>query len=348
MPVDPLFPDKYPRGTSTGTVAILCEGDVNSYEADFLEKWAPIALPNGPVVHVWPCGTGSAVRGMADSIGRTVRIVALLDRDFHDGSSAGGVQKEWKTDADKFGWIFLGVRMWSRNEIENYFLDDDVLLPVMTEAFSCAEMDVTHAVDEAVKLLIPFQALQAAFHNTRSAWESSDPQTVLFQAIDPDLPSYKPKWGPHGLQGITAAQLEKDLPARLIKWRSRVCDNDGLLEPWKGDTFLSIFGKLTQKWEGYTASSAEWREVWAGKEILKLVRQQLAAKKAGWWSTDDAKANPVAWSQMNNNRVRDAHDRVIENQLRPKLVNRLVAVITSSAADARSAEFDELANILRG
>jgi len=347
MPVDPLFPDKYPRSTSTGTVAILCEGDVNSYEADFLEKWASIALPSGPVVHVWPCGTGSAVRGMADAIGRTVRIVALLDRDFHDLSSAVGIEKSWARDAEKFGWSFLGVRMWRRNEIENYFLDNDVLLPVMTEAFSCANSDVTHAVDIAVKLLVPFQALQAAFHKTRLAWEDTDPQAILFQAVDSKLPSYKPKWSASGLQGITGAQLEKDLPARLDKWRSLICDQDGLREPWKGDAFVSLFRELIQKWTGYTSSSAEWREVWAGKEVLKLVRQQLAAKKSGWWSVDAAKAQAVAWHEMKKI-AQDAHDREIEKELSPKLVNRLVDVITSNAADPRRAEFDELASMLKG
>jgi hypothetical protein len=339
-----LFPDKYPRGTSTGTVAVLCEGDVNSYEADFLEKWAALTLPNGPDVHVWPCGTGSAVRGMADSIGRTVRIVAMLDRDFHDLSSASEIEKKWKTDADKLGWSFLGLRMWRRNEIENYFLDDDVVLPVMTEAFSCANTDVTQAMDEAVKLLVPFQALQAAFHKTRSAWEDSDPQTKLFQAVDKTLPSHKPTWGANGLQGITAAQLGQDLPARIVKWRNHY----GFREPWKGDAFVSLFGELTQRWNEYTSSSPEWREVWAGKEVLKLVRQQLASKKAGWWSTDVPKAQPVVWHAMKNNRERDALDREIEKELRPKLVNRLVTVITSNAADPRRTEFDELATILKG
>jgi len=340
MPVDPLFPDKYPRGTSTGTVAILCEGDVNSYEADFLEKWASVALPSGPVVHVWPCGTGSAVRGMADAIGRTVRIAALLDRDFHEESSIAKVKKKWSTDAEKLGWSFLGFRMWGRNEIENYFLDDDVLLPVMTEAFGCSGTDVSQAVNEAVKLLVPFQALQYALHQTRSAWEDSDPQSLIGPS--------RPQWKSTGLEAVDAKKVEEDLKIRLAKWQSVVSDNDGLREPWKGDAILSTYSTLVQKWSSSTSDSMEWREVWAGKEVLKLVRQQLAAKKAGWWSADEAKANPVAWSEMKNNRARDAHDREIENQLRPKLVNRLVAVITSIASEPRRAEFDELANILKG
>ncbi|MEX1229933.1 MAG: hypothetical protein WEB58_06815 [Planctomycetaceae bacterium] len=343
MPVDPLFPDKYPRGTSTGTVAILCEGDMNSYEADFLEKWASIALPlpNGPVVHVWPCGTGSAVRGMADAIGRTVHIVALLDRDFHEESSIAKVKKKWETDAGKLGWSFLGVCMWGRNEIENYFLDDDVLLPVMTEAFGCDEADVTQAVNVAVKLLVPFQALQYAFHKTRLAWEDSDPARSL---IGPS----RPQWMPTGLKAVDANKIEEDLRKRLEKWQVLVSGEDGHREPWKGDEFLSTYQAKVREWSNYSTHSAEWRDAWAGKEVLKLVRQQLAAKKAGWWSADEAKERPVTWSEMKNNRERDAHDRAIENELRPKLVNRLVVVITSNEADPRCEEFNELANLLKG
>lgn len=340
MAVDPLFPDKYPRGTSTGTVAILCEGDLNSYEADFLEKWAFNALPGRPVVHVWPCGTGTAVRGMADAIGRTVRIAALLDRDFHEDSSIAKMKKNWLADADKLGWSFLGVRMWGRNEIENYFLDDDVLLPVMTDGFDCPDTDVTQAVNEAVRLLVPFQALQCAFHKTRSAWEDSDPRSLIGPS--------RPQWKPTGLEAVDAKKVEEDLTVRFAKWRSVVIDKDGLREPWKGDAFLSTYKTLVHKWSSYTAASTEWREAWAGKEVLKLVRQQLAAKKAGWWSADGAKANPVAWSKMKNNRERDAHDRFIENELRPKLVDRLVTIITSNAAEPRRAEFDELAEMLKG
>ena len=340
MPVEPLFPDKYPRGTSTGTVAILCEGDQNSYEADFLEKWASIDLPSGPDVHVWPCGTGSAVRGMADSLGRTVRIAALLDRDFNDESSIIKIKKKWSLDAEMLGWSFLGVSMWGRNEIENYFLDDDVLLPVMTEGFGCSDADVFQAVNQAVKLLVPFQALQYAFHKTRSAWDDSDPQSLIGPS--------RPQWKPTGLEAVDSKKLEDDLKTRLAKWQKSVSDQDGLREPWKGEAFLSTYVESIQKWSSFTSESMEWRNVWAGKEVLKLVRQQLAVKKAGWWSTDAAKEKPVAWSEMKNNKERAAHDREIENQLRPKLVDRLVSVITLNAAEPRRAEFVELARTLNG
>ncbi|MFA6045915.1 MAG: hypothetical protein WC718_13110 [Phycisphaerales bacterium] len=284
---------------------------------------------------------------MADALGRTVRAVVVLDRDFHDEESVKAVYKEWATDAEKMGWSLLGVRMWNRNEIENYFLEDDVLLPVMTGAFKCTAQDVTNAVDSALRLLVPFQALQAAFQKTRDQWAETDPTTLL-QAVDKALPSYKPAWTAAGLSGITTAQLEQDLPARLVKWRSLVCDKSGVREPWKGDAFLSAYSESVRKWSAYTSASPEWRNVLAGKEVLKLVRQQLCAVKGGWWSEDKSNPQPVAWSAMKNNRLRDKHDREVENTLRPDFVGRLVELVVANPTDARWEEFAELTAILAG
>lgn len=347
MPVEPLFPDKYPPGTSTGVVALLCEGPVEGYEAEFLREWSTKAPPKGRRVDVWACGTGAGVRGMADSLGRTVKTAVVLDRDFHDEDSSKAVYKEWATDAEKMGWSFLGVRMWNRNEIENYFLEEDVLLPVMTKAFGCADQDVKNAVDSALKLLVPFQALQAAFQKTRDLWSDTDP-AVLLQAVDKTLPSYKPAWTVTGLTGIDPAQLEKDLPARLVKWRSEVCDKGGLREPWKGDAFLAAYAEAVKKWSAFSFVSPEWRTTLAGKEVLKLVRQQLCAAKGGWWSEDKTNRLPVAWSAMKNNRLRDKHDREVENTLRPDFVGRLVELVVTNPTDTRWAEFAELSAILAG
>jgi hypothetical protein len=335
---EPEFAHRYPRETSTGVVALLCEGDVNGYEASFLETWAAATLPNTRVAHVWACGTGHSLFGTADAIGRTVRFVVIEDRDFRDLAAALADCQNLKKDRANRGLAILDWRCWRRNEVENYFLDDDILQPVMADAFGCSTADVNDAVDLAVKLLVPFQALQAAIQMTRARWEATDPQCLIGPS--------RPQWTTRGLAPVDPATIESDLKARLIKWRATLCDNGGLREPWRGDALIDTFKELTTRWATHSSSSAEWREVWAGKEILKYVRQQLCAGRSGWWSCDRVDPRPLHWAAMPNNPSRDAHDRFIEKTLLPKLVNRLVDAVTLSPNEPRWAEFKDLAQVL--
>jgi hypothetical protein len=275
---------------------------------------------------------------VADAIGRTIPFLVLEDRDFRDEREVDERSKRMKKDRSERNLAILEWRCWRRNEIENYFLDDDVILPVFEKEFGCTVDQVKSAVDKAVGSLAPFQALQAAFHKTRGVWEDSDPSSLL-------APS-RPSWNANGLEPVDATKLRNDVEARLDKWRAKVVKHGDVLEPWKGETFLAEFDQRIADWANLTSDSPNWREVWAGKEVLKLVRQQLCAGNAGWWSVDPEKPSPVAWHAMKNNRERDAHDREIERALLPALVNRFVDIVTTDQEDLRRAEFDEMAAIL--
>lgn len=335
VPNEPLFPNAYPRG---GKVAILCEGDVVGYEAKLLKQWADSVSPGGRLVDVWPCGTSEALFGVADAIGRTVRCVVIEDRDFRDSSEADEACTKIKKDRAERNLAILDWRCWRRNEVENYFLDDDVLLPVMTGAFGCTDAEARDAVANAIRLLVPFQAMHAAFHKVRFLWDEADPAMLLGPT--------RPRWRPDGLEPVDISQVEKNLQERLVRWQTSVYKDGALREPWKGDAFLTEFRRLVAKWGTPDVGSAVWREVWAGKEVLKLVRQQLCTLRPGWWSADPAKAQSVVWHAMKNNRVRDAHDREVERALLPNLVGRFCQLILAPGTDARNAEFDELAQVV--
>jgi hypothetical protein len=334
----PLFSNAYPRG---GQVAILCEGDAVGYEAKLLKQWADTVRPGGRLVDVWPCGTGEALFGMADAIGRTIRFVVLEDRDFRSQMEVDAHCKRKKAERAERDLAILDWRCWRRNEVENYFLDEDVLIPVMAEVFQCSDAEVRSAVEEAVRLLVPFQALQAAFHKTRDAWQGSDPARVL-------LGPSRPQWKATGLEPVDPARLEGDLKTRLETWWSRVCGTSGPREPWKGDDIIIDYKQNLGDWEKLHPDSPVWRETWAGKEVLKLVRQQLCTLRAGWWSVDPDKSLPVAWHAMKNNAERDARDRKVEREVLPRLVNSFVGKVTGDSPNPRRAEFDELAQVLAG
>lgn len=272
MPMQPpQYPDLYPRGTSTGTIAILCEGDVNGYEAALLEQWADSEHPHGFRVDVWPCGTGDALGGMADAIGRSVLIVVLEDRDFRtmDKARADCAKKCVEREARKIA--IRGWTSWSRNEIENYFLDHEVLHPCMTEAFGCSSDDVDEALDNAVKSLVVFQSVKAA------AGAASDDWVALDDSRYPG--GGKPKWKPEGLVVPDAAAVRRDLEGKLKGLSKKVLKDGGKVkEPFAGERLLAEFDKRLIEWQHVDLETGPWKTDWAGKEILKLVRQQLAAR----------------------------------------------------------------------
>src|SRR5712692_4747380 len=78
MSISLRYSSRYPR---QGKVAILCEGDLAGYEADLLEKWFALQTTH-LFVDVWPCGTKTAIFGMADAVGRAVSFSVIEDRDY--------------------------------------------------------------------------------------------------------------------------------------------------------------------------------------------------------------------------------------------------------------------------
>jgi len=204
MPNAPLFPENYP---GPGRFAILCEGDVTGYEAAILGRWLRERVPTVETVDVRPCGTGEALFGMADAIGRIVRLIVVEDRDFRSAERAKKECAVKCAEREERNLAMCGWIAWSRNEIENYFLDDEVLFPAMREAFECSDEDTKAARDEAINVLRVFQVVKAAASDADGAWAE------LEKARRPG--GGKPKWTAAGLEAPQPSAVRTNLEGHI-------------------------------------------------------------------------------------------------------------------------------------
>ncbi len=133
------------------------------------------------------------------------------------------------------GWV-----AWSRNEIENYFLDDEVLFPAMREAFNCAEADAKAARDEAIKALHVFQVVQAAASDADGAWAE------LVKARR--LGGGKPKWTAAGLEAPQAEIVRTNLEGHIKGAQGKAYKNDAYQEPLLGKALLDSFDTRLKAW----------------------------------------------------------------------------------------------------
>lgn len=336
MPNAPLFPNAYPRA---GQVALLCEGDVTGYEAQFFKLWADAVFgPIGLLVDVWACGSAAGIFSMADSIGRSKEIVVVEDRDFRSAEQAGADCDRKTRDRQERGLSIRGWRTLHRHEIENYFLDRDVLVPVLSDAFDCSEAAISACLDTAVQSIRVLQALHAGVHEVRRVWEGTDASCLLIGA--------RPSWRREGIVAPEAGVIRAELQIALERWQSTVHDGTALMKPFDSSV-MTAFDRSLDASQNVNAQSDLVRFDWPGKEILKLVRQQLCARSGGWWSLDPTARDPVRWHEMQNNRERNSHDRRIENELRPRFVQHLARMILDNPDDPRVVEFHELARLLR-
>ena len=267
MPNAPLFPENY---SGSGKFAILCEGDLTGYEAAILGRWLRERVPTTETVDVRPCGAGEALIGMADAIGRSVRVIVVEDRDFRSADRAKNECARKCAEREDRGLAMRGWVAWTRNEIENYFLDDEVLVPAMREAFECSDADTKAARDEAIKALYVFQVVQAAASDADVAWAE------LAKARR--LGGGKPKWSAAGLEAPQAATIRTNLERHIKGAQRKVYKNNAYQEPLLGKALLDAFDARLRVWSADPLPDAVWKQEWAGKEVLKLVRQQLASK----------------------------------------------------------------------
>ncbi len=346
MPNAPLYPQNY---SGPGTFAILCEGDLPGYEAAILGRWLRERTPTPETVDVRPCGTGEALFGMADAIGRSVRVIVIEDRDFRsvvrarEECAAKCAEREERNLAMR-GWV-----AWSRNEIENYFLDDQVLFPAMRAAFECSDADTQAARDEAIKALRVFQVVQAAASDADGAWAD------LVKARR--LGGGKPKWSAAGLVSPDPGEVRSNLEVQIKGSQGKVYKHNAFQEPLLGKTFMDAFDDRLKGWSIDPLPVDVWKQHWAGKEVLKLVRQQLASKFRAPIASTQSRIDRVDWfnlgkhvSETNTSKkaklqeqMRGALDRDIERAIQPVLVNYLWAHLDADASADMWADFAHIA-----
>ncbi len=346
MPNAPGNPENYP---GSGKFVILCEGDLIGYEAAILGQWLRARVPSPEAVDVRQCGTSAALLGMADAVGRTVRVIVVEDRDFRsvqratDESAEKCAEREGRNVAMR-GWV-----TWSRNEIENYFLDDEVLFPAMREAFACSDAEAMDARARALDALRVFQAVQAAVSAADGAWGS----LVRLR----HLGGGRPKWTSAGLEPPQAASVRAHLESQVRAARGKVCRMKDFQEPFLGRTLLDTFDARLGTWSTAPLAESVWKVEWAGKEILRLVRQQLAARFRAPSSSQQGRIAPVDWAQIGQatqtesnpktsqrqEQARDAMDRDIERAIQPVLVKHLWAYLDAVPTADMNHDLSEIA-----
>ena len=153
--------NRYPR---TGDVAVLCEGDVAGFEVDLIEKWIADRVPH-IMVDVWACGTQDSIFGVADAIGRSLPLVVVEDRDYRTTEQANRDCERKRKDRLKRTVAISEWRAWQRNEIENYLIEPEVVVPVLTRYFQIDDPAVVRVrLSSVVDCLRVDQAAQFALH----------------------------------------------------------------------------------------------------------------------------------------------------------------------------------------
>jgi hypothetical protein len=340
MPLAGPYFEAYPRG---GNVALLCEGDVIGYEASVLRRWADAKLKNDPLVDLWPCGTATSIFGMSDAIGRSRPIMAIEDRDFRTLDEAAKECAGAKADRESRGVRVLAWRAWRRSEIENYFLEPEVVLPVMAEVFGCSQDDVRQGLTEVVRTLAVYQAVQYALYRARRSWKESDPTPVL-----PNNLECRPIWDDGSCRPI--APVRENVRARLEtnvqEWQTRFASAPEAHAPPRGKDVLRDFDSKCDEWQTIGWGDAAWRMDWTGKEILHWLRLLLTAR-FGWYERDTSARVKIQWQGLSRSR-REARDREIESALRPMMVAKFVNYITTLNGGEVYDEFLQIENSLRG
>jgi hypothetical protein len=317
--------DRYP---GAGNVALLCEGDLAGYEASFFRRWAP---RDTLLVDIWPCGTGQAIVGISDAIGRERPVCIVLDRDFRSLEEATEDCKRDRKSREDRGIHVLGWRAWARNEVENYFLDEQILIPTLAAAFGCKEDDVRAALDEVLRALVPYQAVELAAYRARRRWMKLDPAPVL-----PNLGEVrrKPSWSDR--DGVPRVPEANAIADKLEENAKTVEDR---FRAEFAQSVVKEFREAIAEWTDLAL--APWREDWCGKEILSWIRVTLSArfgfangKKYHW----DDLSRP-AWEKQ---------DREIERALHRDFVGALLASLTDKTASENvQQEFERIRGDLR-
>lgn len=308
VPNYPLFSQHYPGAER---FALLCEGDLAGYEAAILGRWRS-SLPHERQFDIWPCGTSEGLISMADAIGRSVRIAIIEDRDSRTPDVAQQDCRSRQRDRESRGIAMRIWTTWDRNEIENFFLDDAILIPAMSSAFACSDDDVTRALSESLVLCEPFQALQLTISKYWANWKQIAPKVLSVGG--------RFGWNQNGPVSVDAQQLVDLLKSGWVRWTSQLGSMD--TDCKSGATIAGEF-EANLRHARTEREAASWRDTWCGKELLRGVRELLSSQFAAPKIATPAERKQIPWHACKNNSERAALDRAIEREIQPQLVGAL-------------------------
>lgn len=311
----PSYSTAYPRA---GDAAILCEGDLVGYEASILQKWADRNLGTDPLVDIWPCGTASSIFGISDAIGRSRPILVVEDRDFRSEIEAERDCKNNRRDREGRDIRIVGWRTWKRNEIENYLLQPEVVLDTMADVFQCRQDDVHTALQGIIQAQSVSQAVSYALYRIRRAWIKTEPSG--------QIQSMKLKWNdsegrpilPDNRDAVREI-LRKDLDSWLDSNQKEINGSK--------ENFLLEFDQKCDEWNDISFQDETWLLEWSGKDLLQWLRVWMTAHH-GWKNGASTALQKRNWESLKRKEF-DAQDREIENILRPFLVDKFLAHLSS-------------------
>ncbi len=337
----PQYRDEYP---GQGDVAVLCEGDVIGYECGILKRWLPSQIPGRPFADVWACGTSDALYGMSDALGRSCPIIAVEDRDYRRPDQAEEDCEKRKKDRQHRGVQIVDWVVWHRNEIENYLLENAVLLPVMQKAFSCEEHTVKDALRQVIRAMPVFQAFKHAIYQMRRMWGESD--VVRHLSNLPEDLSVRPSWDDDKDDFCCADPdaVAAGLRENLSEWRGCFAEDssDEALAP---NEWANVFPEKHDLWKDVPVESDVWRVEWAGKEILHCLLVVLTHRYGRPGSGAEREA--MAWNSMPSRKKRDEKLREIEGTLAPYLMRGFVRHLENTEGGPVAEEWRDLAQAVR-
>ena len=329
------YASRYPRN---GKIAILCEGDLAGYEADILESWTALH-PELGLVDVWPCGTKTAIYGLADAIGRATRVCVIEDRDHRKPEFAAKQCRRNKKNRESRGVQIGFWKTWKRNEIENYLIEPSIVIPVFADAFGTSEDNVKECLQSVLTTTSDDQALQHTLSEFRSVFPNGESEVGGVPRKE-----CRPRWEGGALQSPSQEKVSELLAAVLTDSVKKLAEER---HP-KVDDFLKGFDDKCKKWRKVKLEDNEWRTDWAGKEVLLWLRIKMAAE-FGWPDFPSSGRVKVEWEALNQSDSGEL-DRRIERVLQPRLAKALLHLLNEDKEDdsALVSEWRDLIDDLRG
>jgi hypothetical protein len=330
MTISPRYLSRYPR---QGKVAILCEGDLAGYEADLLEKWFARQTP--PLfIDVWPCGTKTAIFGMADAVGRAIPFSVIEDRDYRSLEQARNDCDASLKDRKDRGAHVRSWRTWNRHEIENYFIEPEVVTPVLARWFGASEADVVARMEQVITLSAVDQAAQYALSNLRSSLPDAQKTVGGLPRADA-----RPQWSDKTRTIVAPARelVEQKLTEVVQASSKRFTEKSQKVDP---AIILGSFRIQADIWSKVKLSDQAWRCDWAGKEILLSVCRWLAGE-FGWPTENGGARQSVIWSRLTRQQC-DEKDREMAFSLEKDLTVAFLQYLESARDSDIRKEWNEI------